>query len=83
MEAATHPRPAGDAPKRLSHLRLRECRRDKGLSIDEAAVEIGVSRGTLQRAEQGTTEPQPRTAKKIADFYDQKPSDFWPQETLA
>lgn len=59
-------------------LRLRECRRDMGFNIREAAEEIGVGVGTLQMAESGVRVPSPRVAKRIADFYKLKPSDFWP-----
>jgi|HubBroStandDraft_6_1064221.scaffolds.fasta_scaffold204966_3 transcriptional regulator with XRE-family HTH domain len=57
---------------------LRAARRDKGLSVEEAALAIGVSRGTLSRAERGKTTPHPGTGLKIAGFYGLKPSEVWP-----
>jgi transcriptional regulator with XRE-family HTH domain len=57
---------------------LRQYRRDKGLSQREAATEIGVSSGTLGRAEAGHGLPQPKVAKRITDFYGVRPSKIWP-----
>jgi lambda repressor-like predicted transcriptional regulator len=52
-------------------------RLNRGLSTREAAREIGVSQDILLRAENGST-PQPRHAKKIADFYEVKVTEIWP-----
>jgi transcriptional regulator with XRE-family HTH domain len=50
---------------------------NRGLSVLEAAEQIGVARGTLSRAEQGVM-PSPRNAKKVADFYGVQVTDIWP-----
>lgn len=49
---------------------------NRGLSLNEAAREIGVARGTLRRAENGEM-PKPSQAKKIADFYGVRVTDIW------
>jgi transcriptional regulator with XRE-family HTH domain len=57
---------------------LRESRLDRGLTIRQAAVAIGVSFKTLQRAETGRATPYPGTRRLIAVYYRLKPSDIWP-----
>lgn len=57
---------------------LRSARLDKGLTLRQAAMRIGLSWKTLQRAEVGLSQPHPGTAKKVADFYGLKVSDLWP-----
>lgn len=52
-------------------------RLNRGMSPTEAAAEIGVSRGTLARAESGL-QVQPSKAKLIADFYEVQVTDIWP-----
>lgn len=52
-------------------------RLNRGLSQADAAGEIGVSRMTLDRAEQGHA-VQPAKAKLIADFYGARVTDIWP-----
>ncbi len=54
-------------------------RLNRGQSTRAAAEAIGVSRGTLERAERGER-PQPELAKKIADHYGVKVTDIWPIE---
>jgi transcriptional regulator with XRE-family HTH domain len=61
----------------VSAINLRAERLNRGLSTREAAEQIGVSRPTLERAEAGSA-PQPRMAKRIADFYDVRVTDIWP-----
>jgi transcriptional regulator with XRE-family HTH domain len=58
-------------------LNLTEKRVNRGLSLPVASREIGISRGTLQRAEAGEM-PSPALAKKIADFYGVQVTDIWP-----
>ncbi|MHB1950193.1 MAG: helix-turn-helix transcriptional regulator [Acidiferrobacteraceae bacterium] len=53
---------------------------NRGLSQSDAAAEIGVSRGTLDRAERGLR-IQTARAKRIADFYGVKVTDLWPVQT--
>jgi DNA-binding XRE family transcriptional regulator len=59
---------------------LKEARINRGLSLAAAASEIGVSRATLVDVEDGHV-PTPATAKRIADFYEQRVTDIWPVET--
>lgn len=57
-------------------------RLNRGLSLLDAATRIGVSRGTLARAERGLG-VHPSSAKRIADFYDVQVTDIWPVEPKA
>ncbi len=50
--------------------RLKELRKQKGLSQYEAASRLGFSRGKLANYEQGSREPDYDTLKVIAKFYD-------------
>ncbi|MEC5422358.1 helix-turn-helix transcriptional regulator [Virgibacillus sp. C22-A2] len=50
--------------------RLKQLRKEKGLSQYEAAKKLDFSRGKLANYEQGTREPDYDTLEKIADFYD-------------
>jgi DNA-binding XRE family transcriptional regulator len=54
---------------------------NRGLSVADAANEIGIARGTLVRAEAGEM-PKPALAKKIADFYGTRVTDIWPVEPV-
>jgi predicted transcriptional regulator len=64
------------------HVWLKESRVNRGLSIAAAAIEMGVSRETLRRVEDGQR-PEPATAKRIADFYEQRVTDLWPVQERA
>jgi transcriptional regulator with XRE-family HTH domain len=55
---------------------LRAERLNRGLSTREAAAKIRVSQAVLLRAERGEGN-RPRHAKRIADFYKVKVSDFY------
>jgi transcriptional regulator with XRE-family HTH domain len=57
---------------------LRDERRNRGVTIRKLAEATGVSRGTIIRLEQGAA-PQAPTAKAIADFFDVKATDIWPE----
>ncbi len=57
--------------------RLAALRADAGYSVRGAAREMGLARGTLERAERGES-IHPATAKLIADFYGVKVTDIWP-----
>jgi DNA-binding XRE family transcriptional regulator len=59
---------------------LRAARLNMGLSLNDAAQKIGVSRDTIERAEAGVGSPQPRNAFKIASFYGYQVTDVWPIE---
>ncbi|WP_067730974.1 helix-turn-helix domain-containing protein [Oceanobacillus damuensis] len=50
--------------------RLKQLRKEKGISQYEAAKKLGFSRGKLANYEQGTREPDYDTLEKLADFYD-------------
>jgi lambda repressor-like predicted transcriptional regulator len=51
--------------------------RNRGLSIRKAAIQIGISRTTLEKALGGGS-LHPETAKRIADFVEVKVTDIWP-----
>lgn len=59
---------------------LVETRVNRGLSLREAAREMGIDFKTLQRAERGESIPQARNAFAIADFYGYKVTEVWPLE---
>lgn len=48
---------------------LRAVRARRELTLDEAAVGMGIQKATLSRLERGYGKPHAGTAKKIADFY--------------
>lgn len=49
--------------------RLKELRKEKGLTLDEIQSEIGINRGTYNNYENGKTEPKPETWQALADFF--------------
>ncbi len=57
---------------------LKARRLDLGLTIAQAAKEIGVTRMTLQRAESGERVPRPGAAFKIAAYHGFKVTEVWP-----
>lgn len=57
-------------------------RLDRGLSALQAAEEMGIAPGTLQRAERGLG-IHPASKKAIADFYGFRVRDIWPVERAA
>ena len=59
---------------------IREQRINLGLSVADAAEQMGVTPQTLDRAERGEHRPQPRHAFRIAKFYGYKVTDLWPLE---
>lgn len=61
----------------MAHTHLIASRLNRGLSIADAAEEIGVTYDILEGAEKGRR-PHPRNALKIASFYDRKVTDLWP-----
>lgn len=50
---------------------------NRGLTLNQAAKEIGVARATLQRVERGVA-VHPASAKKVADYYGVKAADLIP-----
>lgn len=49
--------------------KIRELRKEKGLSIDKLAQKIGVSRATINNYETGTHEPKFETWQQLADYF--------------
>lgn len=49
--------------------RLKELRKEKGLTLDEIQSEIGINRGTYNNYENGKTKPKPETWQALADFF--------------
>lgn len=64
--------------RRLSALKLRMMRIDRGLSVDALGERAGVSGQTIRRLEEGQL-PNASTAFKIATVFDLKPSEMWPE----
>lgn len=58
---------------------LRAERLNRGLSVADAAEQIGVQKNILLNAENGST-PYPANAFKIASFYGYRVTDVWPVE---
>jgi transcriptional regulator with XRE-family HTH domain len=54
---------------------LQEARRNKNLSIKEAATLMGIDGSTLQRVETGKQFPKEKTLLAIAKVYKIKPSE--------
>ena len=61
---------------------LRELRVNRGLSIREAARQMGVEHRALLRAEKGETTPHVGNAYRIAAFYDLRVTDVWPLDPV-
>lgn len=59
---------------------IRTLRLNRGLSLNEAARQIGISPNTLAAAESGEVRPWPSSALKIAGFYGYRVTDVWPVE---
>lgn len=49
--------------------RLKEIRKEKGLTLDEIQNKTGIKRGTYNNYENGATEPKLETWQKLADFF--------------
>ncbi|MGE9924534.1 helix-turn-helix domain-containing protein [Lactobacillus johnsonii] len=49
--------------------RLKELRKEKGLTLDEIQSETGINRGTYNNYESGKTEPKPETWQALADYF--------------
>lgn len=63
--------------------RLARLRYDAGLSREALARETGLAVKTIERIERGESNPQPKTAKLIADRLGASPSELFPQEQAA
>lgn len=57
---------------------LRDLRRDRGLTLERAAEQMGISRAALSLIELGRVTPTPPVALRVAQFYELKVSDVWP-----
>jgi DNA-binding XRE family transcriptional regulator len=62
------------------HLRLVELRINAGLSREDLALRIGVSRETIRLAEQTSYAPTVRVQAAIAREFGLRPLDLWPIE---
>lgn len=69
------PMPKAKKPRTEPFTSLAAERLNLGLSIRQAALEIGIARATLERAERGEG-VHPGSALRIAKFYDCKVTDF-------
>ena len=49
--------------------RLKQLRKEKGLTLDEIQNKAGIKRGTYNNYENGVTEPKLETWQKLADFF--------------
>lgn len=49
--------------------RLRQCRKQKGLSLKELANEFGISHSTLSKYETGSRRPDPETLIMLAKYF--------------
>lgn len=65
--------------RRQPNLRLQALRINEGLSRDDLARRIGVSRETIRLVEHGWT-PGPRVQYAIASAFELRPLDLWPIE---
>lgn len=61
---------------------LRALRLNRGLTLEKAAADIGVTRPVLTRAEAGRV-PHPANALRIASFYGHQVTEIWPLSTEA
>lgn len=67
----------------MNEISLKAERLNRGLTLNDAAEEMGVDRQALLRAENGGPRPTPSNAFKIADFYGFKVTEVWPLEGVA
>lgn len=49
--------------------RLKQLRKEKGLTLDDIQSQTGIKRGTYNNYENGTTKPKLETWQKLADFF--------------
>lgn len=50
--------------------RLKELRKEQGLTLDEIQSKTGINRGTYNNYESGKTEPNKKTWQALADYFD-------------
>lgn len=49
--------------------RLKQLRKEKGLTLDDIQSQTGIKRGTYNNYENGTTKPKLETWQALADFF--------------
>lgn len=49
--------------------RLKQLRKEKGLTLDDIQSQTGIKRGTYNNYENGTTKPKPETWQALANFF--------------
>ena len=49
--------------------RLKQLRKEKGLTLDDIQSQTGIKRGTYNNYENGTTKPKLETWQELADFF--------------
>lgn len=49
--------------------RIKELRKEKGLTLDEIQSKTGINRSTYNNYENGKTEPKPETWQALADYF--------------
>lgn len=62
---------------------LRDMRRDRGLTLEQAATQMGISRAALSLIELGRVRPTAPVAFRVAGFYGLRVSDVWPSNDEA
>lgn len=59
-------------------MNLKAERLNRGLSRDDLAAEVGMSRETVRQMEEFGIRPRAAAAKRVADFYGCLVTDIWP-----
>lgn len=62
---------------------LRAYRLDRGWSAQRLADDIGVSIDVIYHLERNGRRPFPTNAYLVADYFDLKPSEMWPESDKA
>jgi putative transcriptional regulator len=62
---------------------LRALRRDRGLTLERASEQMGISRAALSLIELGKVTPTAPVAFRVAAFYGLRVSDVWETEKEA
>lgn len=63
--------------------RVHDLRSAAGLTQEEVAARVGVSRATIQNIEKGRTAPRPVTIRRLAELFDVDPAQLKRLETSA
>ena len=59
---------------------LRQLRRDRGLTLEQASKHMGISRAALSLIELGRVTPTAPVAFRVTAFYGLRVSDVWPAD---